>query len=79
MEKLQKGDYTPNLTEEQFNELLEIDNYTCFLLSYFDNSGIMFDGKELLHDLKIWGLKNKLSFEEFKRRAINTFGNGAKI
>lgn len=73
MKKLKKGDYTPNLTEEQFNELLDIENYNGFQIRYNEGNGIMFDGKELLHDHKMWGLKNKLTFDEFKQRAINTF------
>jgi hypothetical protein len=73
MKKLQKGDYTPNLTEEQFNELLDIENYTLLRLSYVKRIGLMFNGDELLHDHGFFGLENKLSFDEFKERAINTF------
>lgn len=80
--KLQQGDYVTNLTEEQFNELIEISNSSitwnvsisedCF---YIDKS-VMYKDKKILHSKKS-DLDNQLPFEEFKQRAINTFKDGS--
>lgn len=72
--KLQQGDYVTNLTEEQFDELLDIENHK-YRISYAEliKIGLMYDGKILLHDHKCFNPVTELQFEEFKQRAINTF------
>lgn len=76
MKKLKKGDYVINLTEEQFKELIEIENHSI-KIPHFGGGFLYYINESLyMHDKK--EMKNELSFEEFKQRAIKTFGNGAK-
>lgn len=73
-QKLQDGDYVSNLTEDQFNELMKIYSlkFSYILLTYKASSSkcICFNGEYFQHG----AYKNELTFKEFKRRAINTFG-----
>lgn len=84
MEKLQNGDYCENLTKEQFEELGEIQG-NCYLT--YETSEMETDGdfikralsyREAFNKLshtRVKHVKKKLSFEDFKQRAINTFKN----
>lgn len=78
-EVLQQGDYVTNLTKEQFDELIEIENKFKFSwrssktnVSNFISKSIMYNGCRLIHS-EILNIKNQLLFEEFKQRSINTF------
>lgn len=74
-EVLQKGDYVTNLTEEQFDELLDIENDAC-KLKYFDNETLIVSKNiQLMYctELGLYEKKQELPLEEFKQRAINTF------
>jgi hypothetical protein len=73
MEKLKNGDYCKNLTKEQFDELLNIENWKGVELIYNDGIGILYQDECLIHNHSFFNLKTKLSFEDFKNRAINTF------
>ena len=79
--KLQQGDYVTDLTKEQFDELIMIENHVLVMgytndkedNEYYFANGICYSHTELLDysDKKI--CKTLLSFTEFKQRAINTF------
>lgn len=71
MKKLQQGDYVINLTKEQFDELIEIEDSIVKLsyISSFANKSIKFSNGFLIYGIS----KNQLHFSEFKKRAINTF------
>jgi hypothetical protein len=83
--KLQEGDYVKNLTEKQWNELLDIENnsrrYTHIYdhndidtKNYFKN-GFVYSDSNLLHSKKS-ACKQELTFRQFKGRAKNTFSHG---
>lgn len=73
MNKLQEGDFVANLDEYQFEELMKIcdDNWIheddCIVV-YIDES-IRLAGYNPI------AINNRLTFDEFKDRAINTFKN----
>jgi len=80
MIKLEKGDYVKELTEQQFNELQDIER-SNFRFSFPDadvdsfelfKNGLCYFENILDHS---WRRQctNLLSFDEFKERAINTF------
>lgn len=69
---LEQGDYVAGLTEDQHRELVEIENDS--ISSPYSGRltfNILEDGSFGLFAYSI-GSTN-LSFEEFKRRALNTF------
>lgn len=68
--KLQQGDYVTDLTEEQFDELIEIEGFEYKLPYNPISKVIVFDGEALY---KCEPRINPLPFTEFKQRAINTF------
>lgn len=68
--KLQQGDYVTDLTEEQFDELMEIEGHKTELDFYEQINFITF-GDGIL--TRLHKPKTLLSFTEFKQRAINTF------
>lgn len=81
MEKLKKGDYCENLTKEQFDELLFMNeiNFQKYNLQVWFVFFIK-KTKELSMTIVDYGTtdeqykeidKNKLSFEDFKNRATN--------
>lgn len=76
MEKLKNGDYCENLTKEQFDELIEIDS-SQFKANYNEKKDIVFvflnEREKGLYTNFFIERKTKLSFEDFKNRAINTF------
>lgn len=77
-EVLQQGDYVTNLTEEQFDELVRIEN-DAYKLKYYDNETLIVSKEiQLMYytELDLYEKKQKLPFEEFKQRAINTFKDG---
>lgn len=83
-EVLQQGDYVTNLTEEQFDELYIIGK--CVALSWETSKGkdnvyisksLILSEKGRLNHTKISKAITKLTFEEFKQRAINTFKYGS--
>mgnify|MGYP003552158841 CR=1 FL=1 len=76
MEKLKNGDFCENLTKEQFDELIEIEDYQPRVLRFTSPSpcNLIYDKTfglcHLINDVEKF---NKLSFDDFKQRAINTF------
>ena len=77
--KLQQGDYVEGLTEEQFDELMELQpsDYLSYFAScqtdkYFIPKSLVKTYAGLNHTRKDLAI-TKLSFTEFKQRAINTF------
>lgn len=78
MKKLKKGDYVTDLSSGEFYELMEFQPKKYFKYIYNDEEKniIIWNGNFLSAFLK--KPKTELTFEEFKQRAINTFGNGAK-
>lgn len=74
--KLQQGDYVRNLTKKQFNELMEYQPNPYIPNTFFKyRNEIVFDGDYFSSFLEDHELKTKLSFSEFKQRAINTFNH----
>lgn len=80
MEKLQQGDYVKDLTKEQFYELVLLGKQKRFTWEASIIESKMFIPKSLiflrgtiLHTEKRKA-KTELTFSEFKKRAINTFG-----
>lgn len=78
MEKLKQGDYVTNLTEEQFDELIEIEGHEIvftFIAGLTNNIYVKryFCGEALLSCIKPNSPIQQLPFEVFKERAINTF------
>lgn len=80
MKTLQQGDYVTDLTEEQFDELLVIGHSVA--LTWKSNSrkargfkikSVMLGVKCRLNHTKTSEATTELPFEEFKKRAINTF------
>lgn len=80
MKKLEQGDYVVNLSEEHFYELIKIANQGN-TLDYNTNKvksigtincSLCFIDGFLLHTFNYY-ISNKLTFDEFKQRAINTF------
>ena len=74
--KLQQGDYTEALTKKQFDELMEYQNTEFLQYYYEENSGICFSNYNFLRILRLsedGEATNLLSFDEFKKRTINTF------
>ncbi len=78
--KLQQGDYVTDLTEEQFDELQDIENFHGGRLPYYNDKedGKVFFANGLVYDEHLYhsrkdSCKNHLTFTEFKQRAINTF------
>ena len=79
MKKLEQGDYVKDLTEQQFNELQDIEG--CFYRVLWSSNtlegddfiteSVMFDRGALVHSIKE-DVTNLLSFDEFKERLINT-------
>ena len=78
--KLQQGDYVTDLTKEQFDELQDIEGFNGERLPYYNDkedgkvffaNGLVYD--ECFYHSKKEYCKTKLSFTEFKQRAINTF------
>ena len=78
--KLQQGDYVTDLTEEQFDELVKLCNSRH--LTWANNSkkaindiicSLVYNEGETIHHTFIEDAVTKLSFTEFKQRAINTF------
>lgn len=71
--KLQQGDYVRNLTKEQFEELIEIEDFPIELSYEKSNKTLGYDGSCLYTENFI--PKTELTFSEFKQRAINTFNH----
>lgn len=76
MNKLQQGDYATDLTEEQFRELERIEG-SVHSMPYFGDGEdlIRYDREENMLFCDSAYLETKLTFDEFRERAINTFGN----
>lgn len=81
MKKLQNGDYCENLTKEQLDQLMFMDNIN--FKKYSLQCWVMIEAKTKVLTMAIvnYGTtdeqykvmdKNKLSFEDFKQKAINT-------
>lgn len=73
--KLQQGDYVTDLTDEQFDELMDLQPDYYLKYYYEDNCGLFWNGSfigMLRHDYKKECI-NLLSFEEFKQRSINLY------
>ena len=66
-DKLQQGDYVTDLTEEQFQELINIQNDPFPIMK---KTYIGFNGDHLSTTRR---MVTKLTYDEFKQRAINTF------
>jgi hypothetical protein len=80
MKKLEKGDYVVNLSEQQFDELQDIENHNGLRLPYYNDEkdGELFYANGLVYDDCFFHSRketctNLLSFDDFKQRAINTF------
>lgn len=79
MKKLEVGDYVKNLTEKQFNKLLDVECGLGILTwgipnsHYYYHNGLLFaDYKNLLHAKKEKCIK-ELTYRQFLTRAKNTF------
>lgn len=79
MKKLEVGDYVKNLTEKQFNTLLDVECGLGILTwgipnsPYYYHNGLLFaDHKNLLHAKKEKCIK-ELTYRQFLTRAKNTF------
>lgn len=75
MEKLKNGDFCENLTKEQFDELIEIEDSKVIYLKYdekHNSLGVYLIKNPVLVNAFFEQI-NLLSFEDFKNRAINTF------
>ena len=73
MEKLKNGDFCENLTKEQFDELIEIEDYQPRILRFTPPCNLIYDETfGLCHLINDVEKLNKLSFEDFKQRCINT-------
>jgi hypothetical protein len=73
---LQEGDYFEGGTVEQYRDLLIISDdstYESYCEICFEQKGIIYNGTSLWALGTGEKLLNQLTFEEFKRRAINTF------
>jgi hypothetical protein len=75
MKKLEQGDYVKDLTERQFNKIIEIEGNAFVLPFSHQNNRLFYDGEDLLYLISssMTEATNPISFDEFKQRAINTF------
>lgn len=78
MEKLKHGDYVEGLTEEQYKELLDIENYQypeMYPAYCLSSGGIVNVHGELFHiDDGKTPMIREYDFPTFKQKCINTFG-----
>ena len=75
--KLQEGDYVKNLTEKQFNELVDMEKAEI-RYQYFkgQTDQLVYNGDFLDFNDKYQPYITKLTFRQFKSRAKNTFSHG---
>ena len=77
-DKLKHGDYFSGGTEEQYRQLLkiEIGDSGSIITNECLESGLIYSDvtSSLIYG---WGIsiKNEHTFEDFKQKCINTFGN----
>lgn len=82
MKKLEVGDYVKNLTEKQWNAILDIknSNYRITYMpqrkdeTYYYRTSIRLDESKGLNHGSIENCKNELTYRQFLGRAKNTFG-----
>ena len=81
MKKLEAGDYVKNLTEKQWNKLLDIENSSYRIShmpqrkdeTFYHRTSIRFDEFKGLNHGSVENCKIELTYRQFLSRAKNTF------
>lgn len=77
MKKLEVGDYVKNLTEEQFDKIMELqpENFCKYCYSVGQTDKLIFKGQyiDFLNGAHCVELSTQLTFRQFLSRAKNTF------
>jgi hypothetical protein len=77
MKKLEVGDYVKNLSEQQFNKIMELQPspYACYYYIDWQTSSLINQGLyiDFIGGSRTYELNNEYTFEEFLLRLKNTF------